>query len=193
MSYCKVIWNFLFYLKIYLFIYLLCMAVSPACLSVYHRHAWCLQRPECIRVSGSWFTDTGEPPCGRWESGPGSLEEQPLLLITAFSSALVIAILKINYAFKCIKSIIILEKWINSHILFPPAPAPHILPSAWPRWVTEAITEPGSRSVSNWLRGHAMWLFPLALCYADPFLCSKGTTLSDRILKMDFLYFCSFL
>lgn len=121
------------------------------------------------------------------------LGRDPGLLITAFPPGLIIAILKINYAFKYIKSIIILEKWINSHTPFPPAPAPHILPSAWPRWVTEANTEPGSRSVSNWLRGHAMWLLRLALCWADPFPCSKGTMLSDRILKMDFLYFCSFL
>lgn len=169
------------------------MAVLPACLSVYHGHARSLPRPECLRAFGSGFTDTGEPPCGRWESELGPLEEQPGLLITAFSPGLIIAILKINYAFKYIKSIIILEKWINSHTPLPPAPAPHILPSAWPRWVTEANTESGSRSVSNWLRGHAMWLLHLALCWADPFPCSKGTTCLTafwRWTSFTFVLFC---
>lgn len=184
---------FFFYLKIYLFICLFVVYGCFACMSICLPQA-CLGSAEARVPQSLWFWVYRHWWASLWALGirAGSLEEQPGLLITAFPPGLIIAILKMNYAFKYIKSIIILEKWINSHTPFPPAPAPHILPSAWPRWVTEANTEPGSGSVSNWLRGHAMWLLGLALCWADPFPCSN-TMLFDRILKMDFLYFCSFL
>jgi hypothetical protein len=45
--------------------------------------AWCPWRPEeGVRFSESGVTDSSQPLCGCWDSNPGSLEDQLVLLIT---------------------------------------------------------------------------------------------------------------
>lgn len=57
------------------------MTVLPACISVYHMHAWCPQRSEeGIRSPGTGVPDNCELPCGCWDLNLGSLEEKPVLL-----------------------------------------------------------------------------------------------------------------
>ena len=52
----------------------MCMNVLLACLSVYHMHAWSLQKPEeGIRTPGTGVTDGCETPCGCWEFHLGLL------------------------------------------------------------------------------------------------------------------------
>lgn len=59
------------------------MAVLCACMSVYHMHAWCLQRPEEGVESGTGaVTDDCEPPRGCWGLNLDSLKKQ-LILVTA--------------------------------------------------------------------------------------------------------------
>jgi hypothetical protein len=43
----------------------------PVCMSVYHLHAWCPQKPgEGVRSSGSGGRDSCEQPCGCWGLNP---------------------------------------------------------------------------------------------------------------------------
>lgn len=58
---------------------LLHMNILPACMSVYHMHAWCWQRPE-EDIGSPWTGVTGrcELPCGFWVLNLGPLEEQPM-------------------------------------------------------------------------------------------------------------------
>lgn len=59
------------------------MYVLPACMSVDHMHAWCLQKPlEGIESSGTGITDVCEPPCRCWELNPDPLEKHLVLLTT---------------------------------------------------------------------------------------------------------------
>jgi hypothetical protein len=56
------------------------MGVLPACMSVYHVHAWCPQwLEEGIGSPGTRITDDFELLCGCWELNLGSLEEQQVL------------------------------------------------------------------------------------------------------------------
>lgn len=53
------------------------MGNLPACMSVCHVHAWCLQSPEeGIRFPRTRVADGCELACGCWESNSGPLEEQ---------------------------------------------------------------------------------------------------------------------
>ena len=52
------------------------MGVLPACMSVHHKHAWCLQRPEePARTPGTGVSDGCELAWGCWELNLGPLEE----------------------------------------------------------------------------------------------------------------------
>lgn len=58
----------------------MCLGVSPAHVSLYHKYAQCPQRPE--RGTGAPRTgviESFEPPSGCWESYQDPLEEQPSL------------------------------------------------------------------------------------------------------------------
>lgn len=69
-------------LLFFLLNYFIGMGVLAACLSVHHMRSWYPGRPE----EGVGSSGTGvnrlcwEAPCGRWESNPSSLKEQPALL-----------------------------------------------------------------------------------------------------------------
>ena len=57
------------------------MSVLPACVSVYHMHAWCSWRPEeDIRSPVSGVMDGCDLPCRHWELNLGFLQEQGVLL-----------------------------------------------------------------------------------------------------------------
>jgi hypothetical protein len=61
----------------------MCLGVLPACMSVYHVHGWCLQKPEeGIKRFGTGGIGGCEPPHGDWELSSGPLEEQSVLLTT---------------------------------------------------------------------------------------------------------------
>lgn len=50
----------------------------PACMSLYHVHAQCLQQPEeDVKSSESGVTDGRELQSGCWESNPSLLKQQP--------------------------------------------------------------------------------------------------------------------
>lgn len=54
----------------------------PACMFLYHLHAWCSQRPlEHVRR----VTNTHELLCAYREMNPGPFEEQPVLLTSELS------------------------------------------------------------------------------------------------------------
>lgn len=53
------------------------MNVLSTCVSIYHRHAWCLWKTkEGIRSPGAGVTEGCEPPCGCWEQNLGLLESK---------------------------------------------------------------------------------------------------------------------
>lgn len=57
------------------------MGVLPACIFVYHKHAWCPLKPEESNMHlGTGVTHSHELPCGFWEWSPCPLEEQTVLL-----------------------------------------------------------------------------------------------------------------
>jgi hypothetical protein len=63
------------------------MGDLPACIPVYHVHAWCPQRPEdCISSPGTEVIRGCELPSGCWDSNLDPLEEQQMFLTTEASS-----------------------------------------------------------------------------------------------------------
>lgn len=57
------------------------MDVSPACIHVHHKLAWCqLRSEEGARYPGTGVTDGYELPNRCWELDPSPLQEQPALL-----------------------------------------------------------------------------------------------------------------
>lgn len=82
--------------------YLISIGVSPACMCVYHIHAWCLWRSERCWISYNWVIDSYEPLCENWETHRGLLEEQPVLLtsepsLQTLRKALLSCILTLNH------------------------------------------------------------------------------------------------
>ena len=72
--------------------HLMCVDILPACMSVHRVLPGALRRPEeGVGSPGTGITDGCEPPCGCWESNPGPLEEQPVLLPTADLSSPILA------------------------------------------------------------------------------------------------------
>lgn len=66
---------------------LMCVDVLFALMSVSHIRPWCLCRPEeGIGPLGTGILDSRDLPWGCWESNPGPLEEQTILLIIESSS-----------------------------------------------------------------------------------------------------------
>lgn len=64
-----------------LFYYFLWLAVLPGCMTVQQLCVWYMRRPEKdVSSPGSRVTDSYELPRGEWQSNPGPLEEQFLLL-----------------------------------------------------------------------------------------------------------------
>lgn len=54
-----------------------------ACMSVYHMHVWCLQRPEeGVEPGTGAVTDGCEPSLGCWGLNLDSLKEQLILVTT---------------------------------------------------------------------------------------------------------------
>jgi hypothetical protein len=67
----------------------MCLSVLPACASVHHFHAWCLQRPEeGVESSGIGVTDACESSDGFWELklGPLPLYHGPLTSVPSLQS-----------------------------------------------------------------------------------------------------------
>lgn len=63
------------------------MSVLSAYMYAYHTRAWCPQRPgEGFRFPGIGVTDACELLCGCWETNPGTLQEQKVLLTTISAS-----------------------------------------------------------------------------------------------------------
>lgn len=64
-----------FYLLSYMYGCFAYMSMNPKC-------AWCPGRPEEVTDSLRLEFDCCGPPCGCWESNPGTPEEQPVRLMT---------------------------------------------------------------------------------------------------------------
>lgn len=63
------------------YFYVMCMSVLPACTSVYHLHAWCLERPgEDGSCCATGVTDGRESLCGFCRQNLGSLKEHQTLV-----------------------------------------------------------------------------------------------------------------
>lgn len=61
----------------------MCVGVSLSYMLVCHLQAWSSLRTEKgVRAPGTGVTHDCEPPCGCWDSNPGPLEEQLVLLTT---------------------------------------------------------------------------------------------------------------
>lgn len=71
----------IFFFKYLVFYYMYeCVA---GFMSVYHMRTWCPRRSEeDIRLLGIRIKNGNDSPCGCWESNPGLLQEQQVLLIT---------------------------------------------------------------------------------------------------------------
>lgn len=68
---------------VFFFKYLLICTYMGVCLhlSLHHMHAWSPKSPEeGVRSPRTGVIDGCESPCGPWESNPGHLEEEPMLL-----------------------------------------------------------------------------------------------------------------
>lgn len=64
----------------------ICLGAFLACVYEYHMCALCCQRSEKgIWSFGTWVVDGCDLSCGCWESNPGNLEEQLVLLTTELS------------------------------------------------------------------------------------------------------------
>lgn len=66
----------------------MCKNACPACVYVYHVHAWCPWRSEGGIRSGTGVGDGCKPPHGCWDSNLGLLEDQPVCLTTELSTPL---------------------------------------------------------------------------------------------------------
>lgn len=78
-----IIWNYILLYIQYTFVGTV-VGVLPACLSMYHVHVWCPQKPEGrnIRSPGARVPGIHELPCGCLKSNLGYLQEQEMFLTT---------------------------------------------------------------------------------------------------------------
>lgn len=62
------------------------MAVLPTYVSVHHLLAWCpWSQDEHVGYPGTILTEDCRLTCGYWESNPGPLKEQPVILTSETS------------------------------------------------------------------------------------------------------------